>query len=143
MPVAHQEANRSSLRPLAGPKRWLFVLLGVGCIALASLGVVLPGLPTTPFLILASYFLVRSSPRLHGWLVRSRTFGPLLRNWQEHRGVTRNSKRVALVAAAVAIALSVVLGGLPWFARVLVAAAGLFGMLFVARLPVVPANGSR
>lgn len=118
--------------------RWLFAGLGCGFVVLGGIGVVVPGVPTTPFLILASYFLLRSSPRLHDRLLRSRTFGPALRDWHRHRGVSRRSKRLAVVACAAMVCLSALFGGLPWLARILVILAGAYGIWFVARLPVVP-----
>ncbi len=136
--------QRRNPQPVAGAaRRWLLLVLGCVCVALASLGVVLPGLPTTPFLLLASYFFVRSSPALHRRLLGSKIFGPLLREWNEHRGLKRGVKRFALVACTIAISLSIAFGGLPWPAKVLVAAAGAYGIWFVARLPVVLERGSQ
>lgn len=123
---------------LTGWRRWLYVSLGCVFLGLASVGAFLPGLPTTPFLILASYFLIRSSPRLHRRMLQSKTFGPLLRDWERHRGLTRRVKYIAIAACTLTIGLSIWLGGLPWPAQVLVAAAGAYGIWFVARLPVVP-----
>ncbi len=124
-------------------RRWL--LQGLGCVfvGLAFLGVALPGIPTTPFLLLASYFFVRSSPALHRRLLASRTFGPILRDWNEHRGLRLGIKRFAIVACAVAVSVSIAFGGLPWLAKVIAAAAGGYGIWFVARLPVVPDRRSR
>lgn len=135
--------ERDTAKRSAGAvRRWLLVGLGCVFVALAAVGVVLPGIPTTPFLLLASYCLIRSSPRLHGRLLESKTFGPILRDWDEHRGLKAGVKRFAMVACAVAVTLSIALGGLPWPANALVAAAGAYGIWFVARLPVVPEPGS-
>ena len=112
--------------------------LGILCIVLGGIGVVLPGVPTTPFLLLASYLLVRSHRGLHARLLRSRTFGPLIRDWQEHRAVSRRVKIVALVSCTTIISVSLIFGGLPWAARLVVAAAGAYGIYFVARIPVKP-----
>ena len=126
---------------LTGWRRWLYVGLGCIFLGLGSVGAFLPGLPTTPFLILASYFLIRSSPRLHRRMLQSRTFGPLLRDWERHRGLKRGVKRFAIAACSVMIGLSILFGGLPWPARALVAVVGAYGIWFVARLPVVPESG--
>ena len=134
--------DKAPVEVLTGVRRWLFVSLGVIFVGLGGLGVILPGLPTTPFLLLASYFLIRSSPTLHGRLMRSRTFGPILAHWQEHRALSRPVKRVALVACSVMICLSIAFGGLPWPARLLVAAAGAYGIYFVSRIPVIPRGPS-
>ena len=71
-------------------------------------------------------------------MLQSKTFGPLLRDWERHRGLKRRVKWIAIVACTLTIGLSIWLGGLPWPAQVLVAAAGAYGIWFVARLPVVP-----
>lgn len=132
----------NSVDVVRGPRRWLFVALGVVFVALGAIGVVLPGIPTTPFLILASYFLIRSHPGLHSRLLRSKTFGPLLENWHTHRAVTRRVKIVALAGCSIMICLSVLFGGLAWPARLLVAAVGAYGIYFVSRLTVMPGNPS-
>lgn len=135
-PTVASDADEVPLR--SGARRWLYVALGCVFVALGAVGVVLPGLPTTPFLLLASFFLVRSSPKLHQKLLASRTFGPLLRDWNRHRGLRRGVKRVAVLGCSLMIGISVLFGGLPWPARALVLAVGAYGIWFVARLPVVP-----
>src|SRR4051794_29896613 len=83
-------------RPVTGIWRLLYVGAGLFFVLLAVVGVVTPLLPTTPFLLLAAYFFARSSARLHNWLLRSRLFGGLIRDWQRHRGVRPRVKVVAL-----------------------------------------------
>lgn len=119
-------------------RRWLYISLGCVFVALGAVGVVLPGIPTTPFLLLASFFLVRSSPRLHRKMLASKTFGPILADWNRHRGLRRGVKRIAVVSCSLMIGISVLFGGLPRLAQMLVVAAGAYGIWFVARLPVVP-----
>jgi hypothetical protein len=77
-------------------KKALLVAAGSVCLALAVLGVFLPLLPTTPFLLLASACYVRSSARLHGWLMRNRLLGGYIRNFQERRGVPVRAKVVTV-----------------------------------------------
>lgn len=60
------------------------------------LGIVIPGLPTTPFLLLAAWAAARSSPRLHAWLFNHRWFGPPLRNWQRERAIATRVKLFAV-----------------------------------------------
>lgn len=71
--------------------------LGVLCLVLAAFGVVLPLLPTTPFVLLAAGCFARSSPRLHAWLLQSQLFGPVLRSWEQNRCMPRRARRIALV----------------------------------------------
>lgn len=120
------------------PLRALFLTVGGFFFALAVLGAALPGLPTTPFLLLTSFFLVRSSPRLHRALLRSRFFGPILRDWQEHRGVRRDVKLQAIVAIVLAVGATWIFGSLaPWLLGAVLALAGV-GVLVILRLPTVP-----
>jgi uncharacterized membrane protein YbaN (DUF454 family) len=72
---------------LNSAKKAILVAAGSLCLVLAVLGVFLPLLPTTPFLLLASACYVRSSERLHGWLMGNRMLGPYIRNFRERRGV--------------------------------------------------------
>src|SRR5262245_11916648 len=97
-----------------GPRRWLHIGLGLLFVGLAALGAVLPILPTTPFLILASACFVRSSPRLNAWLLHTRLFGPMLRDWQHHRRVSRRVKHLAIALIVVVVALSAWLGDFAW-----------------------------
>jgi len=76
---------------------------------LGAAGVLLPLLPTTPFLILAAYCFSRGSPKLHAWLVNHRIFGPPIRDWREHRAISRAAKCSAIVAIALVFAVSAVL----------------------------------
>ncbi|WP_323041950.1 YbaN family protein [Gemmobacter sp.] len=90
--------------------RVVWILSGGIALALGLAGIVLPLLPTTPFVLLAAFCFARSSPRLHGWLLGHRTFGPIIRNWAEHRAIPRAAKRVSILAMLAALGLSLALG---------------------------------
>jgi len=81
---------------LNSAKKALLVAAGSLCIVLAVLGVFLPLLPTTPFLLLASACYVRSSERLHGWLMGNRLLGGYIRNFKERRGIPLRAKFVTV-----------------------------------------------
>lgn len=89
--------------------RSLWLLIGLTSLALGIAGVVLPLLPTTPFVLLAAYCFARSSPRLHDRLLANRTFGPLIRNWEQHRAIAPRAKRLAVVSMAAVFGLSLAL----------------------------------
>lgn len=120
-----------------GVRRVVYIGLGLFFVGLGVLGAILPVLPTTPFLLLASFFFVRSSPRLNDWLRRSRLFGPFLRDWQEHRGVRLKVKIVALLMVPTAVFCSAFFGNLSWPLVVMLMGLGLIGMTVVIRLPLI------
>lgn len=126
---------------VTGVRRAAYLVLGSGFVVLAILGVVLPGLPTTPFLLLASYFLSRSWPRLHQALINNRIFGPILRDWQTHRGVTQRTKNQARLMICVAM-LFLGLSGLPPMWISLLLPLTLIGFVVVHRLPTIVRKAS-
>ncbi len=72
--------------------------LGFFFVGLAALGVFVPLLPTTPFLLVAAACFARSSERWHRWLLANRTFGPLLHTWHTRRCISRRTKVVAVTS---------------------------------------------
>jgi uncharacterized protein len=79
-----------------GLTRTLLLVAGTLCVALAAVGMVLPVLPTTPFLLLAAVCYARSSRRFYDWLLTNRWFGEYIRNYREGRGIALRHKVVAL-----------------------------------------------
>ena len=73
-------------------RRHLWMALGWAALGLGVLGVLVPLLPTTPFLILAAYLFSRGSERLHAWLLNHRIFGPPIENWRTHRAISTKAK---------------------------------------------------
>lgn len=74
----------------------LWTLVAYVCIALALLGLVVPGLPTTPFVLVAAWAASRGSKKLHAWLHAHPRLGPALRDWEEQRAVSPKAKALAL-----------------------------------------------
>jgi uncharacterized membrane protein YbaN (DUF454 family) len=72
--------------------RWLFFALGLLFFALGAIGVVVPGLPTTPFMILATWAFAKSSKRFHDWLYYHKFFGPPIQRWRDHRVIPLPAK---------------------------------------------------
>jgi uncharacterized membrane protein YbaN (DUF454 family) len=88
--------------------RVLFAALGTLFLGLGVLGAVLPILPTTPFVLLAAACYVRASPRLYSWLLGTRAFGPLIREWREHRSIPWRTKLFAIGMMAATLSASIV-----------------------------------
>lgn len=91
--------------PARGLKRAAYLLLAYASLGLAILGVFVPGLPSTEFVLLSAWAAARSSPRLSRWLEQHRVFGPLLRNWRNGGVITRKSKAIASLAMGTCLAL--------------------------------------
>lgn len=87
-------------------KKILFNFIGVVAVLLAILGVFLPLLPTTPFLLLASACFLRGSERMHNWLHQNKTFGPYLTAIQAGLGIPLKTKIIAITFLWASIALS-------------------------------------
>ena len=78
-------------------KRILLLALGWGCVGLAFIGIFVPGIPTTPFLIVALWAFAQSSKKFHAWLLNHKRFGPILQNWESHRVVPRKAKTLMVI----------------------------------------------
>jgi len=90
----------------AGLRRGLLVAVGLVCVGLGVIGVVVPVLPTTPFLLLAAACFLRSSNRLHRWLLGNRAFGEYLRRYREGQGLSLVSRITTLALLWVTLAVS-------------------------------------
>ena len=103
----HQKQKSAVMKSF---KRVLWLSAGLICVALGIVGAVLPILPTTPFMLLATFCFAKSSKRLHNWLVNHRQFGPAIKNWQEHGAISKTAKIGAFLTMAVVLILGFLLG---------------------------------
>ncbi len=87
------------------PWRWLWLAVAYLSLGLAVLGVLIPGLPTTEFVLLAAWAASRSSPRLAAWLENHRLFGSLLRNWRDGGVISRRTKLLASLSMLLALGI--------------------------------------
>lgn len=119
--------------------RVLFGLAGAVSLALGMVGIFLPGLPTTVFVLIAAACFAKASPRLHQWLLDHRLFGPMVRDWEQHRSLTRRTKVVAVGSMSVMVGTSAL-----WFfagrplVQGLLLALGAIGAFVVLRIPTRP-----
>ena len=86
-------------------KRTILISLGLLCVGLGFVGVFVPGIPTTIFLIIALWAFTKSSAKLRHWLLNHKRFGPILNNWQEHKVVPRRAKILMVVLMSLAVIL--------------------------------------
>lgn len=85
--------------------RWAWRLLAYASLGLGLIGIVVPGLPTVPFVLLSAYAAARGSRRLHERLLAHAQFGPMIRDWHDHGAISRRAKVLALTMMAAAGAL--------------------------------------
>lgn len=111
--------------------------LGFGFVGLGGLGVVLPGLPTTPFMLLAAWMFSKSSPRFHAWLWHHRVFGPYVRDWARHRVIPMKAKLLSTGVMALGMGIMVV-QQVPWAASGPAIGLCAVGSLFIWRCPSAP-----
>jgi uncharacterized membrane protein YbaN (DUF454 family) len=95
-------------------RRGAWTVAAYACLGLALGGVALPVLPTTPFALLAAYCAARGSERLHAWLLAHPALGPAIRDWSEHRSVSRRAKVVATATMTVSAAILLLVSGPGW-----------------------------
>jgi uncharacterized membrane protein YbaN (DUF454 family) len=142
--AAPPKARRMDLRPTTDPIRgFLFVAGGWLCVGLAVVGAVLPLVPTTPFLLLASWCFYRGSPRIHAWLHRSKWFGPTLDDWGHYHGVRRSMKQRAVLMVLAVVGTSLLLNSLPWWLRYVALAAVAIGLYVIWTVPTLPDDAPR
>ena len=122
-------------------QRLILLIIGWLAIVLGTLGVVLPLLPTTPFILLAAWCFARSSPRFHHWLLYRSWFGAYIRHWQQHRALPPGVKGRAMLLIIGTFALSVWLVKLFWLRIMLLCMLAAL-LLFMWRMPVVTGQKS-
>lgn len=98
------------------------LLVGAGCLSLGLgvIGILIPVLPTTPLLLLASFFFLKSSHRLHTWLLTHRLLGPYIYQWQVNKAISLHTKVGALALLWVGVGISIILVASVWIDLLLV-----------------------
>ncbi len=107
--------------------RWAWWLLAYASLGVGFVGILVPGLPTVPFVLLSAFAAARGSERLHRWLLSHRLFGPVIVDWQAHGAVSRRAKWLATGTMAGCAAILWWAAPRPWLA-----AAGIACMAAVA-----------
>ena len=108
-------------------KRAIYIIIGCISVVLGIIGIFVPGLPTTPFLLLSSWLFYNSSKRLHDALHRSKWLGPYLRRFQERKGVGWKTKAVSIVCMWTMISISAFVAFENWHVRLLLLGLGVIG----------------
>ena len=114
----------------------LWIFLGSFFVMIGAIGAVVPGLPTTMFLILAAACYIRSSQRLYDWLIANKTFGPYLKDYREGKGIPRRAKKIALLMMTIFVGYAVLFALDDLIVRIIVLILGMIGFYYVAyRVP--------
>ena len=111
------------------------IVAGFVALALGLIGIVVPVLPTTPFVLLAAACFARGSVRLHDAMLAHRIAGPIIHEWQTHRAMPRRAKRYAYVLMLLSFGSSILLMSSNWH-RSMLAMLGLVLLFFLWRVPV-------
>jgi uncharacterized protein len=93
---------------MSGAKKLAYLTLGTVSLALGIIGILLPVLPTTPFILLAAWCYYRGSPRFHTWLVNHPKLGPIVEEYGDGKGMRKESKQKAIIMTWVAVLLTAV-----------------------------------
>lgn len=112
-------------------KRWLFAVLGTVALGLAVLGVFVPGLPCTPFALLAAALFAKSSDRLYQWLLNSKVLGGRIKNYQKRKGLTKGEKIKIILLMWTMVLISSFLIVKVLTVKIIILVAGFIGMLVV------------
>lgn len=131
-----EEASAST--PLAPARRLLLLAVGWTAFALGVIGLLVPVLPTTPFMLVALWAFSSSSERFHQWLYHHRLFGPPLQRWRRERTIPAWAKVVALGSMAASLTWLVIWVRPPWLVLAASAAIMLAGAAVVVRIPSRP-----
>lgn len=114
--------------------RIVLTSIGLTSLSLGLLGIILPVLPTTPFLLLSASCFCRSSPRLYKWLIDHPWFGIYIRSYREVKAIPARAKFVAIGLIVVTIGGLVVFTEIPWSIKVAVCVVAIVVSLYILRL---------
>ena len=108
-------------RLLPAPLRYLLFGFALLCLLIGIIGIFVPGLPTTVFILLAGWAAASSSHRFSAWLEEHRAFGPTLRDWRETRAVSRRAKLSATAMMSACAVILFLTTSRPWLAEAITA----------------------
>ena len=93
--------------------RLTWLVVGFLSLVLGAIGIALPLLPTTPFILVAAFAFAQSSEKLHQWLLDHNVFGPLIDNWHRHGAISRRAKVLSVISMIAVLAISLVMAAPP------------------------------
>jgi uncharacterized membrane protein YbaN (DUF454 family) len=127
---------RTAMKPAI---RVIWLVVGILALALGGLGVVLPLLPTTPFVLVAAFAFANSSDTLHQWLLDHNIFGPLIANWQRYGAISRPTKVLSLLSMLAVLVISLVMAVPTFVIAVQALVVGVCSLFIISR-PLPPSE---
>jgi len=116
------------------PKKVLFITLGTFFVGVAVVGIIIPILPTTPFLLLSAALYARSSKRFYDWLLNNRLFGKYIKNYREGKGIPVYLKIMVIILLWTTISLSIVFAVELLLVRILLAVIALCVSIHILKI---------
>ncbi|WP_397571129.1 DUF454 family protein [Schlesneria sp. T3-172] len=135
-------ASSGYLRSVQRLRELSYAVLTLGCFGMSWVGLVVPGIPTVPFVLLTAHFGLQASPRLRRSLLRSRMFGQMMRDWQAHRAIRRNVQLQAyFFTTLIVVAGFLTSPPIPILYGVMLVGS-FFGFYAVSKIPVLEQDGT-
>lgn len=122
--------------------KYLFVTLGSIFLGLGVIGVFVPVLPTTPFLLLSAAFYVRSSRRMYRWLLNHKIFGKFIMDFRESRSISLRNKLISISTMMLMLLLSVFVFVDELYTKLIILVLGIIGFAVILSFPTTKKNTS-
>ncbi|MEI6540954.1 MAG: YbaN family protein, partial [Planctomycetota bacterium] len=121
-------------------RRFFYGTLAVGAFAMTWVGLVIPGIPTIPFVILTATFAAKSSPAVHNRLRRARVFGPMIRDWEKYHAIRPHVRIRAAMLTLVIVSVTILLAPPSPGMYLLIGTMASIGLFMIFRIPVISYN---
>jgi uncharacterized membrane protein YbaN (DUF454 family) len=122
------------------PTRWSWLIGGWAALALGTVGIFLPVIPTTPFILVAAWCFAKGSEAMHRWLLEHRRFGPMIRDWEDHGVIRMRSKAFATGMIVPLVGYMAFFTGAPTWTVVVTVLLALVGLGFIWSRPSRPGS---
>jgi len=120
----------------SGTARLILILLGTLFVVTGVIGIFLPVLPTTPFMLLAAWCYAKSSVRFYNWLMNNRVFGPIIREWRQYRAIPKRAKFWAIFLLLSTFSTSIIFFVPYFYLQLALAVFCAVMVMFMWRIPV-------
>ena len=124
-------------------RQWFYGTLATMSLGMAWVGLLVPGIPTIPFVLLTAHFALKSSPTLRHKLLSNRTFGPMMRDWDEHRAIRRSVRMRAYLLTLTLTGITLLLTPPSVVMYVAIVTMSGLGLFLISRIPVIETQAAR